>query len=662
MTTVSAWAMVVEIGFWDSPRTASPTWTDISAAVMAADGVTLTRGATSGEQASAGQFSLTLSAETLTTIAAQAVQRRIGLGDVWLGVVDSTLASSGAGMLRRPIRFRARNSAGTTYELGRFHVTDTVTLRDGVKRIRVSGVDAFALWGEATRGGDTAYHLSACGAVRRWKLDDEGPVARDDLGSGVELVETNYADGAGGSDTYGTVTWGNPAVPCPSGAGVVAIEPADILGNGGFTGLAGQLPNALPIGISFWMRLPEAPNRPSTYPPPPFNMFIPAIQLKGGSGWGRWFGFWIDGNGAVWADQGAGSNVGYIAIEVGYNWVHVDYQLTAAAAYCTLTLADGTSIDAASSVEDDPTLFPAGFTSLVLGGADYLVAGEQLFKPAAVELSDVIVWTGGATNSGMVRAAIGWPGETPSARLSRVASEAGFTAPTMTSTTTPPMTSAADARTTVLESLREVEAVTLGLLHLKGDGTAKVLIRSELDDAASSATLPGSLVLRESDGVTNSSEMIVNSSTVTAAHVADKSAAAQDATSVTDRGERADDRTMATADTDWLTLAAGWLANRWADPSASYGLPQLVVDPDELARRRPTGDPVTTLPWTADVGTVLTLTDVADTTIQARIMAVSWALGATGQWRCTWTVVPHGATDYFDIDTDDIDGTAILGW
>lgn len=650
---MSDWTLQALFGLSAAPTAASPTWTDLGPVIMAGDGVNLARGATNGEQAGAGQFSLTLDLDRMAALHMTEV--------------------TGPALLRRPVLLRAKKGA-VTRNLGRFHVTDTTTLRDGRRRIRVSGTDAFALWEEAKRGGDMAWHLTQANAVRRWKLDDEGPVAHDAI-TGAELVELEVGDG-GGTETYGTVSWGASTVPCPSGTGAVRIEAADVFGDAGFAGLTGPIPTGLPFAMSAWIRVPEPPVAPESWPAPPFGLYVPALQVDCGS-FLRWIGFSVDRTtGGVFPATGwagpAGAGTAQGAMDCGYGWVHVDYVLPASgSASLWITRVDGVSEDLSAYMSSDRLAdfigsgggrLSEGPSRVLLGGTTAASGGVLLVKPAAVEVSDLIVAApASAGRTTLVRAAIGWPGETPSARLTRVAGEAGVPVPTMTATTTPPMTSAADSQTSLMDALREVEGVTLGLLHLQADGTAAILTRSEVEDAAPVASVRASLVLADSDGVTNNTSMLVNSATVTGANVADRSARVVDDASIATYGERAEDRTLATSDMDWLMLSAGWLANRQSDPSEAYGLPSLAIDPDALARQLPAGDPMADLPWTVDVGDVLTLPDVLAAPVTVQVMAVAWSIGANGQWRCTWTVRPHGI-DYFDIGSDDIDGPAIIGW
>lgn len=642
---MSEWLMVVEVGLSDPPSAASPTWTDISGAVLAGDGVSLTRGATGGEQAGAGQCSFTIDGDRLA-----------GLG---------LPALSGPTLLRRPLRFRALVD-GIHYPLGRFHGTDVVETRDGGRRLRVTGTDAFALWEESKRGGDEAWHLAQCGAVRRWRLDDEGPVARDTY-RGVELSEV-LVDDPPASPSYGEVIFGQGALPPPSGAGVVRFEPVDAE-DGGFTGLAGQLPGGLPFGLSFWMRMPEAVPRSVPWAP---TMVALELTPADRSARPRVFGF--DGGYCVHSAGRRSPGYGPQVQQIGWGWVHVDYRVGVSSSSVTVRTVDGDATVLAG-VDHDWEDYPGGFTGITLGGSRFLDSmGLRGYDPALCELSDIVVWSGVGAESGMFAAALGWPGESAGDRLARASSEAGWAAPSMSAVPVA-MTSTADSRTSLAEGLREVETVALGLLHLRADGSAAVLTRAELEGAASVGELSAAQLLRDADGVATNTSYLGNASTVSGVH-AQVSATASNAASVAAWGERADDRQMATADADWLALSAGWLANRAASPSAAFGLPNLVVGPRSMPTTPtlpgedvlPDGDlwPGGTggglLALTTDIGDVLTVTDVLDDPIDVQVWGVSWSVTGSGGWRCSWSVRPHGTTDWFHVDTDSVDGPAIVGW
>lgn len=634
-------ALIVEIGLAANPGTASPTWTDVTADVLAGDGVSWSRGATSGEQASPGNFAFTLRNPVSTY--------------------------DGPSLLRRPVRFRA-NRGGTIYELGRFHVTDVVGLRDGFRRLRVSGTDTLAVWEETKRGGDMAWHLTQAGAVARWPLTDEGPTAVDALGSGV-VLEVHDCTAENLSPTYGTVTWGSALVPPPTGGTCVAFEPADPASIMGFTGLVGPLSDSPTLGVSFWMRASadlvtgssvavSLHKRADAVFPLPINGIVEAVPQ------GRTFGFVRDDTGihpATWPPSGGGGLVA--TADVANDWVHVEYRQALSGSDVSVTggvtLLDGTQYDFVSSLSADnwSTSSGAGLGAVIIGGdpaGGLLAAVCEVAEFAAFDKSL-------STDSGLVRAAIGWPRESPADRATRLAGEAAWpTAPTI-STITPAMSSGPDSRTSLLDGMREIEGVTLGMLTPMADGTVRIFTRAELDeDAAFVSSLSADQMLRDSDGVATNTGLLANSSTVTGA--GGITATYRDALADT-YGDRSDDRAIATVSGDWVASAASWLAHRQADPLSAFAAPALQLDPDKLRKLQGSWDFTALLPFTTDIGAVITLPDLHTSPLEVIVMGISWQVTRQGQWICSWAVRPHGRMTYAALDaTSATLNHVTIGW
>lgn len=214
-----------------------------------------------------------------------------------------------------------------------------------------------------------------------------------------------------------------------------------------------------------------------------------------------------------------------------------------------------------------------------------------------------------AAHSGAGRT--GFEGETAAERLTRYAGFAGIPSSECSFDTgqVPDLAHIDTEGETALDVMRVVEETEGGVLFDAGDGTLTFQDRSHRYGAASSFTVPASVVVTPITPVLDD-QLMVNDMTATGS--TDITAHVFDSTSIDDYGPYRESLELATSDAEEPFQAASWRVGRYAEPVVRLSTVEILLNKCDAA--------LTAAIMAAEPGTKFTLTGLSSTNAPATSM------------------------------------------